>query len=1298
MIREPCTEGTRTDILERIYLWALNPSSDSPHVFWLTGQAGSGKSTIAYTVADHFDDVEDASWGPKYILGANFFCSRQFEETRRRKYIIPTITYQLARQSRSYARALLRANKSDSVNVLAKQMKDLLVGPWQQSAGERPRELRPYLIVVDALDEIEDNGGSAFLQELLKTFSRGHLCGLKFLVTSRPDPELAALCSSFKSDAICRLFEVPTDTVKADIMKYLTAKLPGLQGDPKLADLSQKADGLFIYAATAVRYIRRRARMTTDEQLRMLAQLADHMSSRADTPLLIDTLYQQILRGAFCELPDTLFRDRLKVLHSLLCTEERVSASVAGKLSDVTDTQMAKVVVDELHAVLYVKDDRVLWYHASFPDFMFAQERSRLSVPLGLSSRLVDMSCDQHAHHTRLTHTCFCIMMSGLRFNICDLPSSFLFDSEVPDLRLRIQENISDVLQYSCRYWVQHMSRAASGDRDSLQTRIVEFLHVRVLFWIEVMNLLGSLAQCSIMLQNARGWVLKVGDLMLLHKLELIPVHQVNNEESSGLSLQLTEAANFSTYFGASPAARSTPHLYISSLTTWSRDSTMYQMWKSQFSRGPSFKKTRGDRTVPLLTLQHESWVISAAFSSDGTRIVSGSQDQSVRVWDASTGAELTTLNGHTDYVNSVAFSHDGTRIVSGSSDKSVRVWNPSTGAELMKLNGHIESVNSVAFSSDGTRIVSGSDDEYVRVWNASTGAKLKRLKGHTGSVNSVAVSSDGSRIVSGSDDESVRVWDASTGAELRRLNGHTNYVNSVAFSRDGTQIVSGSYDMSVRVWDASTGTEVAKLNSHTDYVKSVAFSSDGTRIVSGSNDRSVRVWDASTGVELRILNGHTDSIKSVAFSGDGTRIVSGSDDKSMRVWDALIGAELGMLNGHTHVVNSVAFSHDGTRVISGSNDNSVGVWDALTGAELMRLDGHARGVYSVAFSSDGTRIVSGSYDDSIQVWDASTGEKLTRLNGHTNRVNSVAFSSEGTRIVSGSRDKSVRVWDTSMGAELMRLDGHTDWVKSVAFSSDGSRIISGSQDHSVRVWDASTGADLMRLNVHTSAVGSVAFSGDGTRIVSGSYDESVWVWDASTGAELRRLNGHTDRVTSVAVSSDGTRIVSGSWDKSLRVWDASTGAELTRLDGHTDRVSSVAFSNVGNLIVSGSEDQSVRVWNASTSTELTRLNGHTDHVDSLPCSSDGTHIISSFDNNSIPAWNIAQHQHHWMVTSDNWIMWLPYHKRLMTVPPEIREVLHCPHNPLIISRKGPVTIDFVYPQIGTEWVGCYTPSGCSRG
>ena len=159
MTREPCIAGTRKEILEEIIAWADDVSADSPPVFWMTGQAGSGKTTIAYTVAQHFDELEEAeNAGRHTVLGGNFLCSRQFEETRRQIHIIPTLVYQLRRKSRSYAHALHEADKFDSVDKLTKQMKDLLVGPWKQSESERHVELPPYLIVVDALDEIEGDG------------------------------------------------------------------------------------------------------------------------------------------------------------------------------------------------------------------------------------------------------------------------------------------------------------------------------------------------------------------------------------------------------------------------------------------------------------------------------------------------------------------------------------------------------------------------------------------------------------------------------------------------------------------------------------------------------------------------------------------------------------------------------------------------------------------------------------------------------------------------------------------------------------------------------------------------------------------------------------------------------------------------------------------------------------------------------------------------------------------------------------------------------------------------------------
>ncbi|KAE9394627.1 hypothetical protein BT96DRAFT_886390 [Gymnopus androsaceus JB14] len=262
----------------------------------------------------------------------------------------------------------------------------------------------------------------------------------------------------------------------------------------------------------------------------------------------------------------------------------------------------------------------------------------------------------------------------------------------------------------------------------------------------------------------------------------------------------------------------------------------------------------------------HTHLVNSVAFSPDGTQIVSGSDDQSVRIWDASTGKEMHKLEGHTDSVLiwdastgremhkleghtdsvlSAAFSPDGTQIVSGSYDKSVRIWDASTGKEMHKLEGHTDSVSSVAFSPDGTQIVSGSYDQSVRIWDASTGKEMHKLEGHTHLVNSVAFSPDGTQIVSGSDDQSVRIWNASTGKEMHKLEGHPDSVSSVAFSPDGTQIVSGSYDQSVRIWDASTGKEMHKLEGHTHSVLSVAFSPDGTQIIQPANGKSIEIQDS---------------------------------------------------------------------------------------------------------------------------------------------------------------------------------------------------------------------------------------------------------------------------------------------------------------------------------------------------------------------------------------------------------------------------------------------------------------------
>ncbi|MEO5887553.1 MAG: WD40 repeat domain-containing protein, partial [Anaerolineales bacterium] len=219
---------------------------------------------------------------------------------------------------------------------------------------------------------------------------------------------------------------------------------------------------------------------------------------------------------------------------------------------------------------------------------------------------------------------------------------------------------------------------------------------------------------------------------------------------------------------------------------------------------------------------EHADTVSSVAWSADG-RLASASWDNTVILWDLSTGEPAQTLKGHTYYVYSVAWSADG-RLASGSVDNTVILWDLSTGEPAQTLKGHTDYVSSVAWSADG-RLASGSGDNTVILWDLSTGEPAQTLKGHTGSVSSVAWSADG-RLASGSGDNTVILWDLTTGEPAQTLKGHTDYVTSVAWSADG-RLASGSWD-TVILWDLSTVEPAQTLKGHTDYVSSVAWSADG--------------------------------------------------------------------------------------------------------------------------------------------------------------------------------------------------------------------------------------------------------------------------------------------------------------------------------------------------------------------------------------------------------------------------------------------------------------------------------------
>ena len=326
--------------------------------------------------------------------------------------------------------------------------------------------------------------------------------------------------------------------------------------------------------------------------------------------------------------------------------------------------------------------------------------------------------------------------------------------------------------------------------------------------------------------------------------------------------------------------------------------------------------------------------------------------------------AELRTLSGHGQAVTCAAVSPDGRRIVSGSADRTLKIWDASTGQEIRALKGHNNMVLSVAFSSDGKWVVSGGHDAAIKIWDAATGQEVRTLKGHSSWVLGVAFSADGERIVSGSMDQTVKVWAVATGAETRsvKLSGRPGELVYVAFSPDGKRFVTEHNDVGVQIWDAATARVILTFT-RGEVGGSAAFSLDGKRVVIGSRDKIVKVWDATTGKETVTLKGHTETVTSVAFSPDGKRIASGSGDKTVKVWDAATGREIVTLKGHSAPVACVAFGPGGRRIVSGSADQTLKVWDPAVYEEARSLRGLHAVVTSVAFSPDGKGVAGGCHD-----------------------------------------------------------------------------------------------------------------------------------------------------------------------------------------------------------------------------------------------------------------------------------------------------------------------------------------------
>jgi hypothetical protein len=502
--RRGCLKGTRQAVLDEIELWAGD--LDKPPVYWLNGLAGTGKSAVAQTFAERaFADG---------LLGASFFCSRDFEDRSNLHLIFPTIAVQLARRHTAFRSEFLQLVKSDpdiAHKSLYNQMDQLIVQPLRKSAIST-------VIVIDALDEcIDEEPVSAILPVLMQFVSE--LPAVKFFITGRPDPRIRAgfhLPLLVDVTVVFALHDVQPRQVDSDIRRFfedsfseLASRRPGLDNWPAKAQLDllcQRAAGFFTYAVATVRFIDSRnldPRRRLDLLLRLPGRTNYEGRTKFNSNTTLDLLYTSILRGAFGDdLPEDDAKVR-SVLGTVVLAVNPLSPLTIATLPGY-NTEDVTHLLSSVHSVLTLQDDinhPVQPFHKSFPDFLTDPARctdNRFFV-------------DPSAHHKDILFSCFSLMKDLLKNNIYN-SDNYVVLGEVEDLSVRGPTCIGSSLEYACRFWTRHLASIPVHGLhvEWVQEAIDEFFANHVVCWIDALSIVGHFEVTVYAINDLQKWYTSV--------------------------------------------------------------------------------------------------------------------------------------------------------------------------------------------------------------------------------------------------------------------------------------------------------------------------------------------------------------------------------------------------------------------------------------------------------------------------------------------------------------------------------------------------------------------------------------------------------------------------------------------------------------------------------------------------------------------------------------------------------------------------------------------------------------------
>ena len=713
----------------------------------------------------------------------------------------------------------------------------------------------------------------------------------------------------------------------------------------------------------------------------------------------------------------------------------------------------------------------------------------------------------------------------------------------------------------------------------------------------------------------------------------------------------------------------------------------LQQISKTQTTCLRSLRASLSSPSEPLeLTLSgHIDSVNAVAVTPDGKQVISGSSDNTVKVWDLNTGAEVLTFTGHSSSVNAVPVTPDGKRVISGASDNTVRVWDLNTGKEILIFNGHSSPVNAVAVTPNGKKVVSASIAKHnsIKVWNLKTGKKESTLEGHRDLVRSLAITSR-NYVISGSDDGTIKIWNLKTGetvsADVNVYGAHKKIrrkVYAIAVTLDGRRLIAVGDDNYSIVWDLETGTvnSYRKLKGHTGPIVALAFSPDEKRFISASLNKTLKVWHSESGKELLTLTGHNDSIYAVTMTPDGKKLISASKDKTLKVWNLDSEAKHIEVIDDNKSVNAVTFTLDGNQVIFGLKDNIVRGWDLENIKPVFRFISNNELYHKIENICRESIFLVGLVWTIILhfiipysgffIASAAIGNwywvtycfiyvlfllilNLALLESDIGFPDDKCIGTKYTKYSDIELDKLYR--------KSRQFSKNKQIISIVVTPNNRNRLIIVNNQlwnlnhflnnfnlnsyYFLTAWDFNKKNHIFNLRTPSQCcyyvlcflipIASIAFF-----VVYLSSTNLVLFWKINFIFGwgiihiLLNLGAKTfyESATTISITPDGKYLISGSTDKTIKVWNLQTKKLLFTLKGHSKEVSAVTITPDGKYLISGSKDKTIKIWDLENREEIFTFTGHTESINAIKVTSNGQRVISASSDKTIQVWDFASRE-----------------------------------------------------------------------